>query len=186
MTPLRVALDFILKQEGGYVNDAVDLGGVTNHGISFRFLKSLAPELADIDGDGDIDAEDVAAMTPAAAEMIYEKEFWEKMGLAMLPGPVAIAMMDTAVNMGPAGATRILQKTVHDIGAGIKIDGILGTNTVFLAAAFGNDHEFIPQFLLNRIWRYQEIVLANRKLAKFLNGWLCRVFALNALLRKAR
>lgn len=181
---LHTALNFVLDHEGGYVNDSIDLGGVTKHGISFRFLKTLAPELADIDGDGNIDADDIAAMTPGTAGKIYVKEFWDKMGLSRLPDRAAIAMMDTAVNMGQSGAVRVLQKTIHDIGARIQIDGIMGPKTIFLADAFGNDNQFLPQFFLNRIWRYQEIVRANRKLAKFLFGWLCRVNDLSAVVMK--
>lgn len=56
------AADHVLKVEGGYVDDPNDAGGATNWGISLRFVKQSGVDL-DIDGDGDIDAEDMKALT---------------------------------------------------------------------------------------------------------------------------
>jgi hypothetical protein len=53
------AMSFTGKWEGGFVNDPKDPGGATKYGISLRFLRDLAPELGDVDGDGDVDADDV-------------------------------------------------------------------------------------------------------------------------------
>src|ERR1700733_3263186 len=44
MTDFECALNYVLDREGGLVENADDPGGITNFGISYRFLKSLATE----------------------------------------------------------------------------------------------------------------------------------------------
>lgn len=178
------AIKFILQKEGGYVNDAIDLGGITNYGISFRFLKNLAPELGDIDEDGDIDAEDIAVLTQERAILLYRKEFWDKLQLKDFPQKTAIALMDTAVNMGNKTAVKLLQKSVNNLfHYKTDEDGIIGPDTIRAAGACGDQATLIKQFLLNRIWRYQELVENNKKLLRFLSGWIRRVRDLELYLR---
>ena len=45
----------------GLVDDPDDPGGITKYGVSFRFLKDHG---IDVDGDGDIDAEDIRGLNP--------------------------------------------------------------------------------------------------------------------------
>ena len=47
---------WILKWEGGFVNDPADLGGATNMGVTIGTWKSCG---YDKDGDGDIDVDDL-------------------------------------------------------------------------------------------------------------------------------
>lgn len=182
MNAQRIAIDFVLAHEGGYVNDAVDLGGATKHGISLRFLRQLAPELADIDRDGDVDPEDIAAIKPHDAARIYRLVFWDSLKLDRLPHRLSIAVMDTAVNMGKSAAVRILQQALNRMGKSLAEDGALGPRTVAAAVACGEADLLINRYLISRIWRYQDIVHANRGLGKFLFGWLNRVRDLEEIL----
>ena len=51
---------WILKWEGGFVNDPADLGGATNMGVTIGTWKSCG---YDKDGDGDIDVDDLHLLT---------------------------------------------------------------------------------------------------------------------------
>ena len=53
----------VAKWEGGYFDHPNDPGGVTMYGVSLMFLKGLDLWGGDIDGDGDIDRDDVLAVT---------------------------------------------------------------------------------------------------------------------------
>ena len=55
MADVRKLAPFILKWEGGFVNDPDDLGGATNMGVTIGTWKSCG---YDKDGDGDIDVDD--------------------------------------------------------------------------------------------------------------------------------
>ena len=68
---------FVARMEGGFVDDPADPGGTTNYGVSLRFLKSQGLEAGDIDGDGDIDADDIRALTPERAAGVLRRAFWD-------------------------------------------------------------------------------------------------------------
>jgi lysozyme family protein len=172
------ALEFVLQWEGGFVNDPKDPGGATKYGISFRFLKKQAPELADIDKDGDVDADDIFSLSEEDARRIYRIHFWEALQLHRLPEPIAVAMMDTAVNMGKSRAARILQEALVSLGFNLAVDGIIGPKTR-AHAVYALENLLLRQFFLERIWQYLNICNRNRNLRKFLPGWLNRVRDLN-------
>ena len=62
----------VAKWEGGYFDHPNDPGGVTMYGVSLMFLKGLDLWEGDIDGDGDIDRDDVLAVTKDTARDIFK------------------------------------------------------------------------------------------------------------------
>lgn len=122
---------FTLGREGGFVNDPVDAGGATNHGISLRFAVGLGRVL-DLDHDGDMDADDIRLITPAVARTIYAAHFWRPVGGDGLPGPLGLVAFDTAVLCGADRAARWMQQAL-----GVTADGAVGPIT--LAAARQRD-----------------------------------------------
>lgn len=176
MNALKASLDFIRPHEGGNSLDPDDPGLVTRYGISLRFLRKAGLDLGDVDGDGDIDADDVLALTLEEAAGIYKDKFWRSLRLDLLPARMAVAVMDTAVNMGPGTAVRLLQETLNLMGARLKTDGVLGSKTRGAVKVFGSGSvNMIRAYLLQRVFQYNSIVAANKNLLKFLVGWLNRV-----------
>ena len=176
-TPLNKALNFILEREGGLVNNPKDPGGITNHGISFRFLKQLHPELADIDGDGDVDADDIRALSQDDARTLYKAEFWDGLKLDLLPWRLAIFTMDTAVNMGKSRAVKIVQAALRGQGRIVVVDGLMGPAT--RAAIENVDLDILLRNVIaQRAWSYLSLCRRNAQLKAFLFGWLSRVEAL--------
>ena len=77
------------RKDGGYTNDPVDPGGETKWGIS----KRAHPDI------------DIKSLTKEEALIIYEKEYWLKIGADKMEKRLAIACFDSAVNCG-VGRTR--------------------------------------------------------------------------------
>jgi hypothetical protein len=84
-----LAQAFTEPAEGGLVDHPNDPGGLTNLGVSLRFLKD---EGIDIDGDGVISRADIYAMTPGKTKAVFRRAFWDKLQLDLLRPGTAIAL----------------------------------------------------------------------------------------------
>lgn len=162
---------FTALWEGGRAEHPADPGGTTNYGISLRFLKEQGDE-GDIDGDGDVDADDVLALTPEAAARLMKRHFWDPLRLDELKPFCAAVIYDTAVNMGASCARRLTQKAL-----GLREDGVWGPLT-FAALRTCSDRKTAVAVCHLRRARYHELVRKNAELAPFLRGWLRRVDSL--------
>ncbi|MFA7098192.1 MAG: glycosyl hydrolase 108 family protein [Gammaproteobacteria bacterium] len=180
------AMAFVEQWEGGFVNDPRDPGGATKYGISLRFLRSLAPELGDVDGDGDVDADDVLALTPDKARDLYRKHFWEPLQLSIVPVAASMLLFDTAVNMGRLRAVRICQETLRTFCHQVAVDGIIGpqTQTALRQVCMYHPDGLADRFCLHRLDHYSGIVEANDDLARYMRGWVNRTVALAKTARK--
>lgn len=162
-------LRFTLQWEGGYVNNPADHGGHTNQGVTQRVYDSWRIEQG-------LPPVDVKHITPPEVEEIYKNRYWHPIYGGNLPPQIALACFDLAVNSGPSLAAKYLQKSL-----GITADGVVGPQT--LAAVEGAG----PEVAL-RICDLREALL--RSLAthpgqsQFLRGWLRRVDALRAEIRR--
>jgi lysozyme family protein len=87
-----VGLAFVLRWEGGYVDDPRDPGGETKYGISKRSYPHL----------------NIKSLTKEQAAEIYKTDYWNKVGGDTLPFPFDIIVFDTAVNCGVGRATKWL------------------------------------------------------------------------------
>ena len=136
------AHEFTARWEGGLTDHPSDPGGLTNHGVSLRWVQDLARQARedcqrqarscdgcnamrtskcgyyrlDMDMDGDVDADDIRACTKAQAAALFKKHFWNKLACDGLPLPLAVTLYDGAVNMGPARAVRQMQRAMNTVG----------------------------------------------------------------------
>lgn len=108
MSTFEDAFRLLIGHEGGYVNDRQDPGGETKYGISKRSYPR----------------EDIRNLTLERARAIYRRDFWDRVGAAALPWPLAFALFDAAVNSGPEMAVKLLQRA-----AGVTDDGRFGPVT---------------------------------------------------------
>ena len=146
----KKALAFVLKWEGGFVNDPDDKGGATNKGITQytynSYLKSKGMQ-----------TKSVRNITQAEVEEIYYKQYWLKSGCEKMSKKFAVLCFDTAVNMG----TGIVKATG------------MTRNEEFLKAA---EYKFPEKYIEAKRAKYYEFAkYGNQK--KFLNGWLNRLNA---------
>lgn len=175
----ELAHKHVAKWEGGYFDHPNDPGGVTNHGISLMFLKSLGLIDGDIDGDGDIDRDDVLAITKEKAREIFKKYFWDLGKAEKLPPLVSMAYYDLAVNAGTGRAAIVLQEAINKLkpGAIRNYAGNIGPLTqkyAKLLADEGKTQDLVEAYIERRSDWYRRLAKAKPKSAVFLKGWLNR------------
>lgn len=110
MAEFEPAVEYVLGNERGLVNNSADPGGLTNFGIS----QATYPHL------------DIRNLTRDEAIEIYRRDYW-KFG-AFTSQRVATKMLDIYVNLPPAHAIRLLQLSLLTIA-----DGVLGPQTIEMA-----------------------------------------------------
>ena len=172
MDVARHVINTIIDTEGGYVDDPSDSGGETNHGITKRTARRYG-----FDGD-------LRDLTRRQAFSMYKDMYWNSVGgdgLAAISPPVAHEVADTAVNIGPTVASKILQRSLNILNnrgklyPDILVDGQIGPKTLNALVAYVRDRE-VPVLMkaLNCFQGYYYITLAERreKDEKFVYGWL--------------
>lgn len=159
------ALPLVHVFEGGYSNHPSDRGGATYKGIIQRVYDKYRK-------DKKLPANDVRDISEEEIADIYYTRYWIRAKCHLMPSnKIAIAVFDTAVNMGPKRAAKFLQRA-----SGAVADGIIGPLTL---EALGKTD---PDLLCRDFFELREGFY--RRLAKrpgqdvFLSGWLRRLSAL--------
>lgn len=138
-----------LKADGGYVNDPTDPGGETKYGISKRAFPGV----------------DIKNLTIDGAVRKYYTNYWKPAYCAEWAAPVALYMLDSAVQHGPTEAVRMLQEI-----SGTKPDGKVGPNT--RNAVHSQDVEYLcARYGLRRARYYARILRNNYSQTRFIEGW---------------
>ncbi len=136
-------LPYILKWEGGFVNDPADSGGATNKGVTISTWRSVG---YDKDGDGDIDVDDLKKLTNAdVRNRVLKPAFWDRWKADQIKSQgVANILVDWVWGSGKYGIT-IPQRLL-----GVTVDGIVGPKTLAAVNAAN------PKDLFNRIYKERE------------------------------
>ncbi len=150
------AIEFVLKEEGGYTVDEHDNGGETNFGISKRSYPNV----------------DIKNLTVEEAKEIYQQDFWHACHCDELPAGLDIAMFDAAVNQGTGGAIRCLQIALGNL----TVDGIMGDATK--EAAFKASPTITRRFMAQRMVRYIRIIMKDNTQEVFADNWSNRLMRL--------
>ena len=167
MTAFDTCLAIILHEEGGYVNNKADPGGMTNLGITRNTWEAWSKKAAS--------EADMRALKPATVAPLYRANYWSPLCCDRLPPALALCVFDFGVNTGTKRAARYLQQFV-----GAFADGNIGPAT--LAAV---DGWIAVHGVAAAVRGYQEARRSfYRQLATFKTfgkGWLRRVDEVQAL-----
>lgn len=161
---MPLAMSWVIKTEGGYVNDPDDMGGETNYGIT----KRTYPEV------------DVKNLTIEQAMSIYRTDYWDANHCGELPPEFALFLFDSAVQHRPSTAVKLLQGAV-----GAAQDGVIGPNTIAITQQASGNEYMLTRAFAERARYYHRIVMSKPEQDKFIVGWLRRLFELHGFIHTA-
>lgn len=123
MANVNVLLPFILKWEGGFVNDPADAGGATNKGVTIGTWRQVG---YDKDGDDDIDVQDLKLLTSNdVRDRVLKPHYWDRWKADNIQSQkIANILVDWVWGSGKHGIV-IPQRLL-----GVKDDGIVGEKTL--------------------------------------------------------
>ena len=174
------AVEYVLKHEGGLSENPNDAGGITNFGISWRFLKSLS--VATLKGygiyvDDGVTQDDVRLLSIEQAKDIYLGEFWNHSAFEKIETQdVCNYVFDMAVNMGINPSIKCAQRATWAVMRKreiIKDDGILGPKSIQMINQCGT---VLLYSLRSERAGYYRIVAEKPEQDIFLMGWLNRAY----------
>ena len=158
---------FILKWEGGFVNDPADLGGATNMGVTIGAWKSCG---YDKDGDGDIDVDDLHLLTREdVVKRVLKPHYWDRWKADEIKSQsVANILVDWVWASGAHGI-KIPQRLL-----GVTVDGIVGPKTIAAVNA-KNPRELFDMIKIARFDFIEDICRKRPTNNKFKRGWMNRI-----------
>ena len=164
MADYRKLKPFILRWEGGYINDQADLGKQTNKGVTLSTYRSVFGKNKTVS--------DLKKITDEQWEFIFKKYYWDKWEADNIKDQnVANILVDWLWCSGSYGI-KIPQRVL-----GVSADGIVGSKTIAAINARDGRELFdtIKQERKDFIDRICQTRPQNRK---FKNGWLNRINSL--------
>lgn len=179
------AFEYMLENEGGFVNDKDDKGGATKYGVSLRLMKSMFDQGSiwlDLHEDGKIDEKDVMKLSLDDAKKIYYDEFWCR-GIdkvAEINPDIGIKLFDMAVNLGVGQAVKLFQKNLDILSHyeyNILYDGIIGPKTltgIKSISCYRYQSNLMEDLACDLIEYYQVLCVKNSSMYKYLVGWTKR------------
>lgn len=167
----EAALEFTLKNEGGFVNDPDDAGHATNFGISAVTLSQYRKK--------EITVDDVKNLTKEEAAAIYFSFYWLPNRCSEIEQPaIAIAIFDASILFGVVTTAMYAQEAVNAAkrasGREIEVDGVIGRRTL-TALATVDPVLFVRYFRTLLLQRIESIITKHPKNEKFRLGWNSRV-----------
>ena len=158
---------WILKWEGGFVNDPADLGGATNMGATIGTWKSCG---YDKDGDGDIDVDDLRLLTREdVVNRVLKPHYWDRWKADDIKSQsVANILVDWVWASGVHGI-KIPQRLL-----GVTVDGIVGPKTLAAVNA-RNPRELFDMIKIARFDFIEDICKKRPANNKFKRGWMNRI-----------
>lgn len=155
-------IPFILKWEGGYVNDKYDKGGATNKGITISTFRHFYGSKMTIDN--------LKNITDEQWEKIFLVGFWRPFRADDIKcQSIANICVDWAWASGAVTAIKQVQKVL-----GVPVDGIVGDITID-AINNSDAEELFNQLKKARIDFVNAIVRNNPSQARFSRGWVNRI-----------
>jgi len=157
-----LAMAFVYKWEGGYINHPSDLGGATNHGVTQKVYDVYRRKMG-------LPPQPVIRLEFGEMRAIYKNDYWFPSRANLMIQPLATAHFDTAVNFGVVGAIKFLQETL----GGLTVDGVFGDKTLKRLQERNTSYTAYKLVKARIAYRYQRVTEQPDQRV-FLQGWLNR------------
>ncbi len=160
MAEFAPAFSVVIANEGGLVELANDPGGITNFGISLRFLKTI---------QADATADTIRNLSIDQAKNIYLIHFWLSARFKDITSQlIACFVFDMVVNMGLGNAVKCVQRATN-----VQEDGVMGKDTLCILNS-SDESALLRELRKYRCLYYCDLVLKNPLRWSELNGWINR------------
>jgi len=143
----KKALAFVLKWEGGFVDDPDDKGGATNKGITQNTYNAYLKQKG-------LAQKSVKNITQSEVEAIYYSRYWLAAKCDTMSKQFAVLAFDTAVNMGVGRVAQFLKAAEYKFP-----DKFIAAREAKYRefAQYGNQKKFLNGWL-NRLNALKEFV----------------------------
>jgi len=171
MVDYKKLVPFILRWEGGLVNDPIDRGGLTNKGITFETYTALAQRVLGIAPT----QANFKAMTKEQASL-FVKYFFDIAtgGNKVRSEQIAFILTNWHWGSGKGGLISFQKMLNQKFGAGLTEDGVIGPKTV---AVINNlvSSRLYKEAIAWRANFFKTIAKNDPSQNRFLQGWLNRL-----------
>lgn len=165
MAKAELLKPFILRWEGGFVDDPLDRGGATNKGITIGTFRNFYGK--------DATVEQLKNITDEQWLHIFKSGYWDKWKADDIENQsIANIVVDWAWGSGAATSIKQVQKIL-----GVSVDGIVGDDTLTAINIAGQRSLFV-KIHNKRIEFVENIVKRDPSQARFLKGWKNRINSL--------
>lgn len=165
MAKAELLKPFILRWEGGFVDDPLDRGGATNKGITIGTFRNFYGK--------DATVEQLKNITDEQWLHIFKSGYWDKWKADDIENQsIANIVVDWAWRSGAATSIKQVQKIL-----GVAVDGIVGDDTLTAINIAGQRSLFV-KIHNRRIEFVENIVKRDPSQARFLKGWKNRINSL--------
>lgn len=165
MAKAELLKPFILRWEGGFVDDPLDRGGATNKGITIGTFRNFYGK--------DATVEQLKHITDEQWLHIFKSGYWDKWKADDIENQsIADIVVDWAWASGTVTSIKQVQKIL-----GVAVDGIVGNDTL-TAINIAGQRILFAKIHSRRIEFVENIVKRDPSQARFLKGWKNRINSL--------
>lgn len=164
--------------EGGIADNPKDPGGLTNKGISFRFLKESVPNKYCKADEASI-REFLLHLTEIQAKNIYLLEFWQDEFANIKSQDIANYLFDMCVNHGKKTGIEIAQEAIETYMnlPHVFADGIFGPETLKYLN-MGLPGILLDHIKAQRLYFYMKVIAKRPSSVVFGLGWSKRALGM--------
>lgn len=165
MAKAELLKPFVLRWEGGFVDDPLDRGGTTNKGITIGTFRNFYGK--------DATVEQLKNITDEQWLHIFKCGYWDKWKADDIANQsIANIVVDWAWGSGTVTSIKQVQKIL-----GVAVDGIVGNDTL-TAINTADQSTLFDRIHEKRIEFVENIVKRNPSQSRFLKGWKNRINSL--------